>query len=395
MPRFFGSADEDELARRRAVGDMRGTPSSNMFNLGYGQSVAYGTNKAGNITGDVVTNAKSGVDFANAWNAKARQVSPDAPAQPRYFGSNIAPIRDSAPGRTPTMFSAVPGDRSLLERDMMQSARGSGASRRALMAERQQYDAGQEQTRRMDMAEQKRKAEQEEARLDRQGKLDVARETGTGAAKLTADSRLEVARLNAKEARNRLTTTQRHEIDVLDREHKDELALIEKQGLDKESKDAAVETLHMNRLDELKKKGFGDIALEEAKAMILAGTVSTEKQTQTTDKKTGKITVTKDKGTTFTRPEGLPGQGEQGMDEQGVDADQNGIDDNATFTPPNSDVEYNVNNMAKFIALFESKQKSNLKADKDWVDLRRAEYAKQSIFFKTWKTSLVKSPTGR
>jgi len=145
---------------------MRGTTGGMGPALNRGQYFAYGSNAAGQVTTPVFTNAPQAQAFAQSAGTGVRQVSPDAPAQPRYFGSNIAPIRNSAPGRTPTMFSNVPGDRSLLERDMMQSARGSGASRRALMAERQQYDAGQEQTRRMEMGEQKRKAEQEEARLD-------------------------------------------------------------------------------------------------------------------------------------------------------------------------------------------------------------------------------------
>ena len=314
MPRFFGSADEEELARRRAVGDMRGTTGGMGPALNRGQYFAYGSNAAGQVTTPVFTNAPQAQAFAQSAGTGVRQVSPDAPAQPRYFGSNIAPIRNSAPGRTPTMFSNVPGDRSLLERDMMQSARGSGASRRALMAERQQYDAGQEQTRRMEMGEQKRKAEQEEARLDRQNKLDVARATGTGGAEVTARSRLEVARFEAKEARDRLDITQRHEIDKIDLETDKELELIERQGLDKESKDAAVETAHMRRIELLQKTGNLDIALEEAKALILSRTVSTEEQTQTTNEKDGKITVTKEKGTSFTQPEGLPGQGEQDDD---------------------------------------------------------------------------------
>ena len=397
MPRFFGSADEEELARRRAVGDMRGTTGGMGPALNRGQYFAYGSNAAGQVTTPVFTNAPQAQAFAQSAGTGVRQVSPDAPAQPRYFGSNIAPIRNSAPGRTPTMFSNVPGDRSLLERDMMQSARGSGASRRALMAERQRYDSGMAERERLDRAARKIDDEREHERdiatirgpetagVRTQGALDVQDKKTEGA--------LDVQKLKGTQVLAQLTQKQRGDIDAITAKHKlNKEAIRLRADLDFTGKSALLAQSNAEELEEIRERLGADVALAVAMKKIEAGVTETQKKTVDAEK--GITTVNKD--TSFSTPEGLPGQGEQGMAEQGVDADQNGVDDNAKWSDPASGETLNMNDIANFVTKFQAIEKS--KPSSWWLHVYRAQYLVDSKRLQAWlkeRTSAAPTTQGQ
>jgi hypothetical protein len=356
MPRFFGSANEDELARRQAVG--------------------------------------TGV----------RQVSPDAPAQPRFFGNRSIP---NAPGRTPTMFSNVPGDRSLLERDMMRSARGSGASRRALAAERQEFNSAQEQTQRIAAAEQRRKEEREDKQLDRQSRHDTARDAGTGAATVGAQGNVDVQTLKGSQALEQLTEKQRGDLDAITKSFelkREEIRLTA--GLSLAEKSALLAQGGRQEIEKIRETLGADVALAVAMKRIEAAVTQTQSESQEdipaprdeNGKLIGgpKVKVNKTTGTTFTPPEGLPGQGEQGEGAAQVDADQNGIDDNAKWSDPASGETLNMNDIANFVTTFQKLEKSN--PSSRWVQDNRAQSLSASKQLQAWlreRTSAAPTTQGQ
>jgi hypothetical protein len=326
MPRFFGSADEEELARRRAVGDMRGTTGGmGPGVLNRGQYFAYGSDRAGQVLSPVVTNSQEGARFATASGVQSRPMLADAPAQPRYFG-NIGGNRSmpNAPGRTQTMFSNVPGERSLTERRLMQGG-GSVANRRALMDERKLYEAG-EQAERMGggLSERKFRQAQEDARLDRENALAIARIRGPETAGVRTQGALAVQTMKGEQVLEQLNEKQRLDLGTITERHelaKDEIRL--RGDIDAQTRGELLAQAGKQKIEAIRETLGADVALAVAMKEIEAATSVTESAEKDETGDTTKVSKRTD--TSFTRPEGLPGAGTEGVG-QG-DEDGNGIAD--------------------------------------------------------------------
>lgn len=406
MPsKYFGPGWEDDPSWRDKMDGVKA-------NLQRGQYFVPATMNTG---GKILTNAPNARAFirkspedlnvglvSNVGDAATPNPGVTGPGGSRLFGNrNMV----TAPGRTPTMFTNEPGNRSLRERQLM-TGTGSGAQRSALMAEVTGLRASRENAAR-------RKDTQDFAIKLKSTPELIKGETARDVAGIKNEGLFGVTRMKEDGQMTRLTVAGEQRAKQMAQAHANNLEKIRlESGLDEESQARLANLEAENTLKQAEAEGGIEYRMMVAEEMLK----ESFRKTKTT--KVGDTTVveTEESTPTGTPPSALPGNqyktpadpfgvaspaGQSSYPNpemqkfepgyRGIDDDQNSVDDHVVFTPPNSDTEYNVNDMANFVAKFEYKAKSDRPEDKAWVDRRRAEYAKQSVYFKAWKQKLLEA----